>query len=338
MKKLSGIFTLSIFALGLCAQPVLTYDVHALKTGENNPMTYCEYEEPGDFGTNQTWDFQNLKSIKEFTGTVSEVEDANTSLANTELNEFGVHFYFDVNENGIYQTGYASKDLKTQIVYTQAFEKIRFPFEYSNAYEAPFYGEYITNGEVRGEMDGTANISADAWGTIILPNNTSYDNTLRIRSVKAYTLTFETFEQDIEMVTYRWYNSAHRYPLLVLTEITSTVNGTSSKRTQAAFNTNAVKSVTPVASALAESGATVYPNPSEGVAYLEFMSNEACTAQLSVVDVNGKTIVVSVDVNLISGVNVLALEEYTNGLPEGLYFVRLEQNGVVTNHELSIKR
>lgn len=339
MKKIILGFTVVICSLSLFAQPTLNYNSHALKVGESNPMTYCNFKEAGADGPNQIWDYSDLEALQDFTGYVTDVENGEFALSNTELNEFGVRFYFDVNESGMYQTGYLSRNEQTSIVYSKAFEKVRFPFEYGDAYNTPFTADYLQNGELSGQIDGMADVKADAWGTVLLPENTEFKNTIRLKSAKMYTLTMDNTAREVEMITYRWYNSTHRYPLLVLTEITTKIKGdVVSKRTQAAYNTKAVDMALPVNNFSEAKDVLIYPNPSNGLAALIVNSEEANEAVISITSVSGKELISSFSYTLHAGRNEITLTEYLNGIPEGIYLVSIDVDGEIINKELSVKR
>ena len=123
MKNLN--FLIFLFAcIAVTAQPTLTFEKHALKAGIDNPMTICNFSAVGESGHNVNWDFTNLKALKEFTGHINESLNDNFSLANTELEEFGVRFYYNTMEEGIVQYGYMSSNGRTLVNYDSPYEKI----------------------------------------------------------------------------------------------------------------------------------------------------------------------------------------------------------------------
>lgn len=338
MKNLTLSFVATLLTSVILSQTSLTFEKHALKSGFDNPMTYCAYTEAGDSGSNIFWDFADLKALEEFTGKLNDVSDGDFTYVNTVLEEFGVKFYFNVSEHGIEQHGYVSADGRTSISYSNPFEKVRFPFNYQDSYTSPFSGEYYTDNEITGQIDGSAFVTADSWGTLLLPGKTEFKNTIRLKSVKTYKLELESSENDVKMITYRWYNSTHRYPLLVLTEITTSVNGKAMKtRTQAAYNSNAVKAEALDLKQTALSNIEVYPNPSQGDVFISLNSTIEATVDISITDMSGKEMFKEIN-NISSGDNVISLSGKLHHLDEGLYLITINVGNRVEVIELSLKR
>lgn len=338
MKKLTFSLVATLLGSVLLSQTALNFEKHALKPGIDNPMTYCAYSEAGESGSNVKWDFSELMALEEFTGKLNEVSDGDFTNVNTVLEEFGVKFYFNVSEFGIEQHGYLSADGRTSISYSKPFEKVRFPLNYTDSYTSPFSGEYFTDNELSGQIDGSAFVTADSWGTLLLPGNTEFENTLRIKSVKTYNLEFENSLHDVEMVTYRWYNSTHRYPLLVLSEIKTSVNGNTIRtRTQAAYNSNVVKAETLDLKQTAIDNIEVYPNPSRGNVFISLNSTLEASAVISITDISGREMFK--ETNMISsGKNVISLSGKLLHLNEGLYLINITVRDKVEVIELSLKR
>ena len=331
MKKNLLLLAFAGLAAVISAQTVLTYETHALKAGEDNPMSYCEYLAPGSAGENVVWDFSTLKFQKSFTGTLRQAATTqygpNFEKANTELGEFDARFYFSVSPEKIEQYGYSSADGRGQIKYTTPFVKMKFPFEYRDAFSGSFAGGYYYTGTQTGDISGTYYVEADAWGKLILPGNSTYENTIRVKTEKSYTTQYGATEQQVEIVTYRWYNNAHRYPLLVLTEYTTTSGNSSTTSYQAAYNNNAVSAV----SKLTESGFKLYPNPVNNSLIVELPLAETGTLSFRIVDASGRvvnTFEKQVDQN---GFNQMDLSAEIANLMEGNY------NLIISNGNSSIE-
>lgn len=338
MKRKLLFFLSTLFVGTLLGQPVLSYENHRLLPGVDNPMTLCEYMQPGQGGAEVIWDFSDIKAKNEFVGRIvtsyneNEFEDANTRLV-----EFKTSFFFDINESGIYQVGYASEDGKTQVKYQQPFEKLRFPFTYENNYTTDFAGEYLFNSKKIGDVTGGGAIEADAWGDLILPNNKLYENTLRVKTIKNYTITYSNNNiSSVEILTYRWYNSMHRYPLLVLTEY-KTTSGTSERiNYQAAYNNNAVSAPSNIIEVGFDQLVNVYPNPAEDELYIDITSNRQTIAYISIIDVTGKVVVNEKVQPLIVGKNVVNLTDELQTLKAGAYILQIRKDNEIINKEIAV--
>lgn len=316
------------------AQPTLTYEKHRLLPGQDNPMTICEYMEPGNAGENVTWDFSNLKAIKKFTGTIVEAGAIQKlEQANTKLVEFGTNFLFDIDENGIRQVGYASSDLKTVIEYNNQFEKLRFPFNFGDNYLTNFSGNYYYDSKKIGDVTGNGSVEADAFGTLKLPNNKVYANTIRIKTTKNYEVHYSNSKSDVEITTYRWYTEDNRYPALVLTSFTSG-NG-SSVNYQAAYNNKAVES-SAVEETIANNSITAYPNPALDELYLNVNSVVSGAAFISVFDLAGKLIVEENEKAIQVGENTLNVSDIVSTLQSGNYLFNIRINNERIVKEIAV--
>lgn len=338
MKQIFTFLSAIFLTATVFGQPTLTYDIHALKDGVHNPMTLCEYIEPGIAGSDVVWDFSALVAKKEFTGHINQVMSNPFADANTELEEFGTSFFFKINSESVLQVGYTSKNGKSTIEYTNPFEKMKFPFAYSDYSTKSFGGVYKLNGTQIGEISGNGSIEADAWGKLILPNNTSYENVLRVKTTKAYTTKFSSSEQKVEIITYRWYNNTHRYPLLVLTEY-KTLNSSSVENVsyQAAYNNNAVR-VTDIPSYQLDENISVFPNPAEDYLKVSIYSENATTAHLNIYDITGKKVYINSDYSISQGDNEISLDNEISDLRSGTYLLSITMNNNTVVREISLAR
>lgn len=293
MRTLLLLIIAFLFTIQINAQTtVLHYETHALKNGVNNPMSYCQYAEPGQAGNNQTWNFSTLKFTKAFTGYIrNSSANGNQKIftrSNTELQEFNSRFYFDVNSNEIDQYGYASVDGRSVVKYTTPFIKMKYPFKYGDLYTGTLQGisEYMN--VKNADISGNYSVEADANGTLILPGNVVFENTLRVKTSKTYNMQFSNSSQQVNVVTYRWYNATQRYPLLVLTKVT-TISGKNTFNTyQAAYNNNVVKNQTSVKNIVADQVFEVYPNPASSQLMVRFNAVSQGTLGFEIYDMNGK--------------------------------------------------
>lgn len=80
---------------------------------------------------------------------------------------------------------------------------------------------------------------------------------------------------------------------------------------------------------------SVYPNPSNGEATLNFNLNESASVKVNVVDVLGKQMLPEVSANYGSGENTLVLNK-NNQLAKGIYLVNISINGTTVTKKLVI--
>jgi hypothetical protein len=276
------------------SQISIQYSVHALKTGIDNPMSYCTYVDPGQSGTNVTWDFQELVFDKPFTGFVKSSLLSGNQLvypkANTELGEFGNRFYFDVNETQTDQYGYVSADGRTKEIYTVPFVKMKYPFTYGDEYSGIVSGFYEGSENIKGNLAGFYTVEADAYGSLLLPSNTRFDNVLRIKTSKTYDIIFNNSKEEVSVVSYRWYNAVHRYPLLVFTEYTTKTGSSIRIDHQAAYNSNAITKSTDNLIAGSLTNISLFPNPVRKVLNFKAEFLNSGSLNFEILDASGRVV------------------------------------------------
>ncbi len=340
MKKNLFSFVFILFPyLVAFPQISLTYQTHAISTVENNEMVICGYADPGQAGQNVTWDFSGLKALKDFTGFVNQHymqgNDPGFSTSNIRLTEFDNTFYFNITKDKMEETGMTSSDKRITIKYDQPFVKMKFPFSAGDAFAGSISGTYSDNG-IKAAIDGSYSVEADAYGKLILPGNVVANNTLRVKSVKNYSRIFSGSVQNIEIVTYRWYNKYNRYPLLVLTSIKATTGNSTSESHQAAYN-NKLKSSPIKSTALAENDLSLYPNPVIDKLTVRYYVETAGPVLIELFDNTGKKIKSLQNNYMEQGNYSFEINTKDAGLPTGMYFIRAVISGNPVSKEFVLK-
>lgn len=333
---LTGLFI--IFIASGNAQVKLDYANHALLSGQNNPMTLAGYVDPGPAGTNQLWDFSELKPLKKFTGLLEQTALKKSTLnfvsANTSLQEFGNNFYFHVDQSKIELHGYESSNGNVKIKYDKPFVKMRYPFTYGESFAGTFSGTYMVN-ELSGPVTGTYNVEADAEGKLILPGNIEIDQTLRVKTIKKYERTLKDRTNEIEIVTYRWYSQNERYPLLVF--ITTTVKSGSGKSVshKAAYR-DEMNNITSNQNVIAEGyfKYEVYPNPYKDVINMNYKLNDKGNLLIELLDNSGKRLKTILNKEMNAGTHSIEYNAQQNGIVPGLYYIRASYNGEIQTEKV----
>jgi hypothetical protein len=327
MKKLQFLVVLAtIGSINISSQTILQYSVHALKAGIDNPMSYCAYTDPGSGGKDQTWDFSLLKFEKPFTGFIKVSDYTNYQKAfpqsNTVLAEFNSLFYLKVTNNEIDQYGYISTDGRSKISYSLPFVKMKFPFAYGDIYSGSIIGIYEESGSISGDITGTYTVEADGYGKLILPDNTIFDDVLRVKTSKSYDNILATATQHVDLVTYRWYNSVHRYPILVLTKYKTSTGGEESINYQAAYNSDAIKLTNASEYSISDANLTLFPNPAISLLNMSLDLPVSENLNIEIYDVEGRQIK-SFNLNYTKGTTNYNLSKEIDGLRPGSYVLKV---------------
>jgi hypothetical protein len=330
MKKVLLLAVCAFSFSGLMAQVTLTQETHGFFANLKNPMVLTSYVEPGVAGKNVVWDFSNLEVKSSFTGTIDGFYTSKCcskfTKGNVVLEEFGNFFVFESTDQSLEQVGYMSSTGNTRFSYNKPFVKMRYPFSYGDSYSGQFDGDYILNDNVIGSIAGTYSVEGDGIGKLILPNGKNLDNVLRVKEVKTTKQTFSSSSVLITDITYRWYVSNHRFPVLVL--IRSEVKGQNSEpavSTRAAYNSDVMNATTttPV-STLPDINLSIYPNPYAEKVNIDFNIPAKCSVNISVYDLTGRVVKELANATLDAGQKHFEFSAKSLGLPCGTYILKLK--------------
>ena len=333
MQKITLLFSFLIAVMHMYAQypVVLNFESHAIKSESNNNMELCKYVDPDDGGINKIWDYSGIESTNEFTGFVkSSYHSVNSRIfprANTELDEFNNRFYYRIEDNRIEQVGYSSKDNLVVTQFDKPLVKMVYPFTMGDHFEGVFSGSYKM-GNLSSVIEGNYEVLADGSGMLILPDNFVVENTLRVRAMKNYSYEISGSSHLFEIVTYRWYCEWHRYPLLVLTQIKSTVSESTSVAYQAAFNNKiSIPANTIDGKVHADQLFEIYPNQTDKYISITYTVINEGRVWFSLFDLSGKEIKVLYDQDMAAGTYHLELNLLDIGMSEGGYLMKTDIAG-----------
>ncbi len=308
MKTLAITSFLLLFSIGLSAQTALTFANNALRIGDSYFFQEIQFPDPGSSGPNQVWDFSKIQ----FTGknpvgalqapVVSPLIGIGES--NMSLNENGYDYFLNSSESDLKELGYVNNELKLTLKYSDPVVKMKYPFSYGGQFTDHFIGVALYNETSTIDFFGDHTVSADAYGTLILPDRI-IENALRVKSVKTGLQINMCGTTDVNIVKYSWYSANYRYPLLSLSIVENRPSvgaiqliKTAFTNTQQPIKSSSIPGAT-IASALQdptkvtskpEVSVTIYPNPfSDNLTYSYFLS-EPLNVSIELYNISGKNI------------------------------------------------
>jgi Secretion system C-terminal sorting domain len=337
MKTRLFAFLLILLPVGLTAQTSLTFLNNSLRINDSNTYQEIQFPDPGPSGPNQQWDFSQIQLIDK--NQCSSIQfptmQGVTGLAafNVVLAENGYQYFLNSSTTSLVEAGYVNNDLKLSLVYIDPVLKMKYPFAYGNQYTDHFEGFALYDGLSKIDLSGDFTVSADAYGTLILPDRVIKD-VLRVKSVKSGQQNNSCGTTDFNNVRYCWYADGYRYPLLNLNIVETRSNGVPPVVTKTAnYNIQqlyekkgvlgTVAQSTPAAIPVSEVEVVISPNPFKDVLTYSYLLPESMDVSMELYEMSGKTIG-WVFKNQSQGPGLHNGELFASkfGLGSGVYFMR----------------
>ncbi len=331
MKKLLQIVLISaLFSYQSFAQLVTiteTYQMPAI--GDT-----IHYQDANTFGfdpvgtgpiTDKLWDFGSLMNTStldfwyvDAATTPDGSSFPNANLAKANSSEAG-YFYYEANGNDIARWGWYASAANYGI-YDNSVVEFTFPFTAGDNNFSTYSGEFSPLGLGEDSItieDGEIVISADAQGTLILPNGT-FNNVLRIHlfeefRIKAYMEGLPVMNSLIEDDYYYWFHDTILQPVLIYGKtFLNSSEEAEVLRYQPIDLTTHIDETDIVFPKI-----DIYPNPSSGIVNISSFEN---IDNIEIYDVLGKLIYNSDDI--VNNFLKLDISDY----PDGLYLIKIKSS------------
>ncbi len=343
LPRLSLLFLLVTPAC-LLGQTTLTFQYNSLREGDSNTSQEIQPMDPGAAGAKQTWDFSsvqyNSKSQCSFLQTAAHPTISGVGTYNFLLSENGYEYLMNSSEKMLEEIGYVNKDQKLSLFYSDPVVKMKYPFAYGDQFTDHFVGEAMFNESYKIDFYGDITVTADAAGTLILPDRV-VNGVLRVKSVKKGLQVNMCGTTDVNIVKYGWYGQGYRYPLVSLNIVETSTNGNSPVLTTTAFtNTTqlqeksgivgAIQEISSIAGSTSEVKVTISPNPFTDQLNYSYYLPEERNVSVEVYDMSGKTYgwLVKNQMRPV-GLHAGELKSSTLGLVSGVYFMRFSFDGQI---------
>lgn len=239
-RKLILITALLIQFSILNAETIITASHQGFRKDDILFKQQIEYKDPGLRGSNVVWDFSRLKFVNEnykvrYSQPAVSKPDSQC-ITNIEHRTMYKHLLI---RDSLFLTGFENSGSKLN--YEKPQLALRFPFALRDSISKSYSGSGIYMDMLYVETSGTSYTIADATGTLILPEEDTLRNVLRIRSQQEYIQktcpidyspkkkylfedSISVFSMDslrkastdtiyFRMETCKWYAPGYRYPL-----------------------------------------------------------------------------------------------------------------------------
>lgn len=212
---LSALFGL-LLPMAVRAQNVLTAEEHALRPCDKTERLQTEFFDVGNPGNGVVWDFSTLdtssrKTITEYLGGTDStvVEAAPHSIRKYVLRNDSL--FLCAYRNRLYD-----------IEYSVPILEMVYPMQFGDTLYTYYSGNGLYSGKRQVETAGEARVSADAYGTLVMPSGDTLRNVVRIYTFKTSTLWMPEPDKDVSdgnrklcvEENYKWYARGFRYPVV----------------------------------------------------------------------------------------------------------------------------
>lgn len=350
MKKIYlSLFAIIGSASFILAQPTLTPANFAPSVGESQFYNIADTNSVLDntTGANVTFDYTGLQGYGQ-TQTQYSIDPSTTTFASTFPNatiaDTTAGYEINKNYNRLNGTDSITKvgivaDVPGYgtVVGEYNFDPeitMKFPFVYGDIYFDNYAGEFemVSNG-VTTEGEGNVTVSADAWGTLLLPMGVSIDSVIRVKTIEyletdTIIIGFPPFGTTIlpivisaENINY-YKPSISKYPLVSFVSGSYTQDNAVIDSSRGIITQYPIGLITSVNDIVLFDKVSLYPNPSnKQTTTLTFNLKENTTSNISIFNNLGQKVMSVFNGSLNQGVNKLSIK--TDGFSKGIYFVKL---------------
>jgi hypothetical protein len=314
-----------ILAVALDAQPpVLTQTVNEPKPGDIEHYYAMDTSAftvplPTNAGAGQSWDFTKLKAfsgINTFSYLAASAVPASSAFAGCTMVQYQPLFnnYMRSATTPTTQTevlGIESGSLT--VTFTNSAIMIKFPASFGVTYTDTIAGGFKA-GAYNGECDGDIVFSADATGTLHLPNGVKVNDVLRVKSVQSMTFTLFFPVGSARQIVYSYFSFQERSPVLMVSYQEITLGSGTPSVTSSIFGSPSVFTDVEERSSF-PGDIRVFPVPASDALHISSLPAEAAVVRIR--DISGR-IVVEVPSSATTDIS---------GLEPGVYFVELPLAG-----------
>jgi len=206
---------LCLFVCGAEAQNAISLEYNAFR---NHDMLYKQqvgYVTPGNDGLNVFWDFRGVDVLCE-SYKIEYFKDSDAVIR--EITPYAMDKYFFVADT-LFLVGYETPMITMN--YLSPLFKMKYPFAYGDYIVADYKGNGLFGNRNAIYAYGTVRVEADAAGRIVVSDNDTLDNVLRIHSIRTSSIGIErdtivrdSTDRQLEIFDiYQWFVRGWRYPV-----------------------------------------------------------------------------------------------------------------------------
>lgn len=229
MKKINLLIILLFCTKGVLFSQIKAESAENFAVGDTLIFQSCKADNvsSGNSGENQVWDFSTLtkesETITEYmlSPTTTMYADKFPNATIVEEYSDGKLVFLDNRQNESKLVGFVSLKDSIFMEYPDPILLMKRPLKYKDEFTDDFTVHFTVR-NLNFQGSGNVKIKADAFGKLILPNQT-YENVLRVKMVQNQNDELIEYhnKSNTETVSYFWFNETNKSALLKITETKS---------------------------------------------------------------------------------------------------------------------
>lgn len=330
MKLVRIIIPLVFLGLDVAGQVTITKSQNGIVSAETSVTREVAWQDPGSPGENRIWDFSSVdySGRTSLYGVVADL-DGFTGAADGSLmfSEEGYEYRYAEGERELNETGYLNAAKKMVAEYNDPIRRMVYPFSFGDSFTDTFAGTGWHNKTSRIDLTGIITYSADATGTLILPDRI-LRNVLRVRSDKRSVQTGVCGSTQVVVTRYSWYAPGYRYPVMMESSTDIIYGDREPLTTRVAWIGSPASGTNTGSSASAgvesdDHTTMVFPNPFCDQLNYSYFLRRPTTVKVELYDVSGRMNLQAEPMQLqTEGLHTGLLRSSVASLRPGVYYLR----------------
>ena len=218
MAKCFTIYRFLSFVVGILsattvclAQTSLNSPDYGIREGDIVHYSEFQYSDEGLTGANMMWNFNSLKSTSYGKYAFFSAMDGHTKSVDSQK----LYSFLPSTDSVLLLT---VEDPLNKISYESPINLLTFPLQYGQTISTSFFGKGQHCNRIPIKEHGTSQTTFDAYGTIILPNNDTIRNVMRVHNNLSSDLDIYKHSNDSltfhkEENRFMWLARGCRYPI-----------------------------------------------------------------------------------------------------------------------------
>ena len=325
------------------AQVVVTWSDNAFRPGDSVPWHRVSVAEAGPDGAGVTWDFTGLEISGQVVPSViyGYAPETPEGIGKFDhiLQENGFKIFQTIGTWGYREEGFINPQRRITVIYDDPAERMHYPMAWGDSFSDHFRGAAVFQGQRLMEITGDIRVTADAWGTMLLPGM-SLEGVLRIKTMRTVVQTTPCGTSVTLATRYSWYARGYRYAILhlnIFEDITDSVpvflNRTAYLYTAGRFQEETAEMVQDLDGDPGDGYAVrVYPNPFRERMICRFALKSPAVVTIELLAATGQTIACLVQQRFFpEGIQEELLDLTDLAMRPGVYFIclRIDERKVV---------